>query len=69
MAKYSGQVSYKGLVSIEDERIFITESKKDPITKEIVEEKFDITEKLREYDGKNASFTAKEEKDLEPIEE
>lgn len=69
MAKYSGQVSYKGLVSVEDSQIFITESKKDPVTKATIEEKFNITDKLSEFDGKNASFTVKEDKDLEPIEE
>jgi|GEM_PF-3186139 len=69
MAKYSGQVSYKGLVSVENGQIFITESKKDTVTKTAIEEKFNITDKLSEFDGKNASFTIKEDKDLEPIED
>lgn len=69
MAKYSGQVSYKGLVSVEDDQIYITESKKDAATKTTIEEKFNITEKLREFDGKNTSVTVKEDKDLDPIED
>jgi len=69
MAKYSGQVTYKGLVSVEDGQIFITESKKDTVSKTTIEEKFNITDKLSEFNGKNASFTVKEDKDLEPIED
>ena len=63
MAKKNSGFSFKGEITYEEGRFYITEVKKDS------EDTYDLTTELLEYVGKTLSISGKEEIDIAPIEQ
>ncbi|OPH61735.1 hypothetical protein BC351_00395 [Paenibacillus ferrarius] len=60
MAKRNNSVSFKGLLDVDN--MTITEETKDGIFV------YSVLEALREYDGKEATFSLKEDTSIKPLE-
>jgi hypothetical protein len=66
MAKYTGSLGFKGLVTQIDDHFYIVEERK--VNKDLtVLERFDLTDQLLQYVGKQITLTIKEDEELEPM--